>query len=99
MRETATTRNQQTQSISRNPTPRTTPTHLAKLPQPLHTTHLLGQQRQLDDMETVFVQFVCFTEVLLLHLVADGALFAVGAYERASERVRRDELSSEAGTS
>lgn len=90
MRETA-TRNtdQQTQSISRNLTSRTTPTHLAKLPQPLHTAHLLGQQRQLDDMEPVFVQFVRFTEVLLLHLVADGALVAVGAYERASERSER----------
>ena len=52
--------------------------HLAKLFQLLRATDFLREQGKLDNMEKFVVKFVGFVQVLLLHLVANVTVFAVG---------------------
>jgi hypothetical protein len=52
--------------------------HLAKLFQLLRATDFLREQRKLDNMEEFVVKFVGFVQILLLHLVANVTMFAVG---------------------
>lgn len=43
------------------------------------SANLFCQEGELDDVEGIFVEVVCFFEVFLLHLESDAALFAVVA--------------------
>jgi len=52
--------------------------HLTKLFQLLRAADFLGEQRELDDMEEFIVEFVSFVQILLLHLVANVTVLAVG---------------------
>lgn len=52
--------------------------HLAKVFELLWTTDFLSEQGKLDDVEKFVVEFMCFGEVLLLHLLTHFAMLAVG---------------------
>ena len=52
--------------------------HLAKVFQLLRAPDFLREQRELDDMEEFVIEFVSFVQILLLHLVANVAMLAVG---------------------
>ena len=54
--------------------------HPTKLSQLLRATDFLREQRELNDMKEFVVEFVGFVKILLLHLVADVAVFAVGCF-------------------
>lgn len=52
--------------------------HTAEIFQLLRSTDFLCQQWKLDDVEEFVVEFMGFVQILLLHLVADVTVFAVG---------------------
>lgn len=53
--------------------------HLAELLELGRPADLLGEERELDDVEELVVELVRLVQVLLLHLVPDLAVLAVGA--------------------
>lgn len=52
--------------------------HVAKLLQLCRPADFFSEQRELDDVEELVVELVCFVQILLLHLVSDLAVLAVG---------------------
>jgi len=54
--------------------------HLAEFLEFSGSADFFGKKWELDDVEELVIKFVCFCEVLLLHLVPDVAMFTVRCF-------------------